>query len=83
MTTYQKYRVLSRLPGIDRQTTRKVVENLNCLKRSYRGNAAIDHFFDVDKVSRFVEVNRYILELGGIPERPDCEPNTAANVSVQ
>lgn len=71
MTTYQKYRVLSRLPGIDQQIAKKVVENLNSLKKSYAGNGGIDHFFDPDKVSQFIEVNRYILELGGIPERPN------------
>ncbi|MEE9318743.1 MAG: P-loop NTPase fold protein [Rhodospirillales bacterium] len=81
MTTYQKYRVLSRLPGIDRQIAKKVVANLNSLKKSYAGNGGIDHFFDPDKVSQFIEVNRYILELGGIPERPNGDPSTAGSGS--
>ncbi len=81
MTAYQKYRVLSRLPGIDRQIAKKVVANLNSLKKSYAGNGGIDHFFDPDKVSQFIEVNRYILELGGIPERPNGDPSTAGSGS--
>ena len=68
MGALQKYRELLACPGVEPAMARKMLSDLINLKRAYGGIEGIEHFFKADKVARFVEVNRYILEIGGIPE---------------
>jgi hypothetical protein len=46
---------------------RNLAEALEMLRQSYGSDDAIGHFFDVRKVARFVDVNRFVLEVGADP----------------
>ena len=70
VTPLRRFRMLSACPGVGPATARRFLVDLIHLKRAHGGSDGIGHFFDPQKVSRFIEVNRYILEIGGIPEQP-------------